>query len=126
MTQEYTRGLWSEKEKKSYICFLREKREHMMHSSTRRSQKLFIQMSKWVKTRTPDQCRSHHQKTMKYHHTIDETINFFTNIPTSIFINNQSIVHPLLNPEDVNTSEGIKVEVQGSRAKIELKCELVA
>jgi hypothetical protein len=83
----------------------------MKHSSTRRSQKLFIQMSKWVKTRTPDQCRSHHQKTMKYHHTIDETINFFTNLPTSIFENNQSIVHPPSIPEDVSPSEGIKVKV---------------
>lgn len=31
-------------------------------------------MSNFVGTRSPDQCRSHHQKMMKYHHNIPHII----------------------------------------------------
>jgi len=65
-----------------------------MHSSLRRSQKLFLQMSKFIGTRSPDQCRSHHQKTMKYHHTIDGVINFFGNLSTSIDNSQQQLEPP--------------------------------
>lgn len=34
-------------------------------------------MSQFVKTRTPDQCRSHHQKVQKLHKTIDDIITFY-------------------------------------------------
>jgi len=37
----------------------------------RKSQKVFLKMSLVVKTRTADQCRSHHQKFLKYHGDID-------------------------------------------------------
>ena len=47
-------------------------------SSLRRAQKIFILMSQEVKTRSADQCRSHHQKIMKYHHTIDGAIKYFS------------------------------------------------
>jgi hypothetical protein len=39
--------------------------------------KIFKQMSMFVKTRTSDQCRSHHQKVQKLHKTIDDIINFY-------------------------------------------------
>ena len=35
-------------------------------------------MSKMVETRSADQCRSHHQKIMKYHNTIEEAIVNFS------------------------------------------------
>jgi hypothetical protein len=34
-------------------------------------------MSLFVKTRTPDQCRSHHQKVQKLHKSIDDIIVFY-------------------------------------------------
>lgn len=34
-------------------------------------------MSQFIKTRTPDQCRSHHQKVQKLHHSIDDIIRFY-------------------------------------------------
>lgn len=34
-------------------------------------------MSQFVKTRTPDQCRSHHQKVKKLHKTIEDIIVFY-------------------------------------------------
>ena len=50
----------------------------METATIRRSQKIFIQMSMAVKTRNADQCRSHHQKIIKYHNTIEEAIEFFS------------------------------------------------
>jgi hypothetical protein len=38
--------------------------------------KINVMMSKAVKTRSPDQCRSHHQKMMKYHHTISGIVQY--------------------------------------------------
>jgi hypothetical protein len=35
-------------------------------------------MSKIIRSRTPDQCRSHHQKITKYHGPTAEVIRFFT------------------------------------------------
>lgn len=32
-------------------------------------------MSKAIKSRTADQCRSHHQKMMKYHRSIQEIVS---------------------------------------------------
>lgn len=43
----------------------------------RRERKIFKQMSQFVKTRTPDQCRSHHQKVQKLHKNIDDIITFY-------------------------------------------------
>lgn len=34
-------------------------------------------MSRKIKTRSADQCRSHHQKILKYHNSLEETIKFF-------------------------------------------------
>lgn len=39
--------------------------------------KIFKQMSQFIRTRTPDQCRSHHQKVQKLHQTIDDIIKFY-------------------------------------------------
>ena len=39
--------------------------------------KIFKQMSQFIRTRTPDQCRSHHQKVQKLHHTIEDIIKFY-------------------------------------------------
>lgn len=46
----------------------------MTCSELRKANKVFLKMSKLVKTRTPDQCRSHHQKILKYHHSLQHII----------------------------------------------------
>lgn len=33
-------------------------------------------MSRAVVTRSPDQCRSHHQKMMKYHHSLSNIVTY--------------------------------------------------
>ena len=68
------KGLWNSIEQAAYIKFLKEKKPEMDVSTLRRSHKIFILMSKEVKTRSADQCRSHHQKIIKYHNTVDEAI----------------------------------------------------
>lgn len=35
-------------------------------------------MSKFLRTRIPEQCRSHHQKMMELHGNLDEIIRFFS------------------------------------------------
>ena len=68
--ERWGKGLWTPIEQMAYINFLKERKQEMDISTLRRSHKIFILMSKEVKTRSADQCRSHHQKIIKYHHTI--------------------------------------------------------
>lgn len=55
----------------------------MSSKLSRKSQKVFLKMSHLVKTRTADQCRSHHQKILKYHGTIDDVIKNYYEIKSS-------------------------------------------
>ena len=48
----------------------------MKERMLRKSQKVFLKMSKMVKTRTPDQCRSHHQKVLNIHKSLEEVIRY--------------------------------------------------
>lgn len=43
--------------------------------------KINVLMSQWVKTRSPDQCRSHHQKMIKYHRDITNIIRHIRSLP---------------------------------------------
>ena len=43
----------------------------------RRTKKVFVLISERVKTKTPDQCRSHHQKMMKHSKSIKNIIKRF-------------------------------------------------
>ncbi|CAD8113232.1 unnamed protein product [Paramecium primaurelia] len=49
-------GHWNEIEHKTYLKFLQDNKNHT------KGQRLFKKMSQIVGTRTPSQCRSHHQK----------------------------------------------------------------
>jgi len=61
------KGKWTVSEQKCYIKFIQANMEEMRCRIKRKSEKVFLQMSKLVKTRSADQCRSHHQKILKYH-----------------------------------------------------------
>lgn len=62
-------------------------------------------MSRQVRTRTADQCRSHHQKMMKYHRDIPNII---------------AHVQSLLDPSDQQADRPTHVKVEeGTRLKIE-------
>ncbi|CAD8115655.1 unnamed protein product [Paramecium sonneborni] len=49
-------GHWNQDEHESYLRFLQENANH------NKGQRLFKRMSQIIGTRTPSQCRSHHQK----------------------------------------------------------------
>ncbi|CAD8174705.1 unnamed protein product [Paramecium pentaurelia] len=49
-------GHWKQEEHESYLRFLQENANH------NKGQRLFKRMSQVIGTRTPSQCRSHHQK----------------------------------------------------------------
>jgi hypothetical protein len=70
-------GKWSKKEQTGYIHFLETHHDTMQRSKLRKTKKIFIKMAKTVKTRVPEQCRSHHQKMMELHGTLEEVIRFF-------------------------------------------------
>ena len=69
--------MWGAEENAAYMRFLAANHELFQRSHTdRRMMKINVLMSMWIKTRSPDQCRSHHQKMMKYHSDIPTIINF--------------------------------------------------
>ena len=59
-------------------------------------------MSKLITSRNPDQCRSHHQKMMKYHNSISEIIAHITMLDKAN-LNNEyedGLFHPIKNEVD--------------------------
>lgn len=50
--------------------------EEMRVKCLRKSEKVFAKMSKMIRTRTPDQCRSHHRKAIKHHLTLEQIVNY--------------------------------------------------
>ena len=41
---------------------------------------MFTKLSKWMRTRDSEQCRSHHQKLLHYHHSIKGIISHFEEV----------------------------------------------
>lgn len=48
-----------------------------MHEKSRRDHKIFVEMSLNIGSKSPEQCRSHHQKVIKKYLTIDQTVSMF-------------------------------------------------
>ncbi|CAD8132806.1 unnamed protein product [Paramecium pentaurelia] len=59
-------GHWSTEEHTTYIGFLQQYESIMTSSMMKKTSKIFKQMSELIGTRTPSQCRSHHQKFNPY------------------------------------------------------------
>lgn len=55
-------GSWSLEENKVYLEFLRNYKKDFDNEVSRRKSTVFNRLSKALRKRTPDQCRSHHQK----------------------------------------------------------------
>jgi plasmid maintenance system antidote protein VapI len=69
-------GGWSSKENAVYLEFMRNNISDFTTEKARRTTKVFFRLSKILKKRTPDQCRSHHQKLqMKHKDDIYEIMN---------------------------------------------------
>jgi adenylate kinase family enzyme len=74
------RGKWSSREQRLYIQFLQENSLEIETKLSRKANKIFKKMSQVIKTRTADQCRSHHQKIINYHETVDRIIRYYSNL----------------------------------------------
>jgi hypothetical protein len=69
--RKFNKSLWTLQENLKYVEFVQENMGLFDSSKeNRRTIKINKLISQYVKTRSPDQCRSHHQKMLKYHHTI--------------------------------------------------------
>lgn len=55
-------GRWDHSEQTKYYIFLKMNEKFFENKGMRKNDKVFKIMSKFITTRTPDQCRSHHQK----------------------------------------------------------------
>jgi hypothetical protein len=66
------------------MTFLREN-GHLFESDwhQRKSLKINVLMSRLIQTRSPAQCRSHHQKMMKYHHSIPSIVDHILDLQRS-------------------------------------------
>lgn len=73
------KGKWSGKEEVKYIQFLKDNLSIMEDKESRIKSKIFIKMSKKVRSRNSDQCRSHHQKLVEYYETAENIISHYEN-----------------------------------------------
>lgn len=64
-------NFWSDQEHLQYIRFFRDNMEFASDCNIRRTEKIFLQMSKTIPTRSSHQIKSHHQKLMKKHHCVE-------------------------------------------------------
>ena len=80
--QGRTIKFWTREENILYMRFLEENLDLFKgESHKRRICRVYVQISQAVGTRTPDQCRSHHQKMMKWHRSIKGIITHVQSLP---------------------------------------------
>ena len=70
-----SKGKWSQDEQILYKKFLGDHLVLFQDKSTRKSNKVFLKMSGIITTRTPQQCRTHHQKMFKFHGSQEAILN---------------------------------------------------
>lgn len=69
-------GLWNINEMKAYLKFITRFESHFKDKATRKKKKIFHRMSNFIKSRTAEQCRSHHQKLEIKYETHEKIIDF--------------------------------------------------
>jgi len=70
-------GSWSLQENRIYLDFLSKCRRDFSSEEARRKSVVFNRLSKELHKRTPDQCRSHHQKLQnRFNNDIDRIVDF--------------------------------------------------
>lgn len=75
--QSSGKGKWNRAEQIAYVDFLDKNIEDMSTKLARKSRKVFLNMALLVKSRSADQCRSHHQKVLNYHKSVQEIIRYY-------------------------------------------------
>jgi hypothetical protein len=101
MKNKYT--YWSERENKIYVEYIRSNKELMAECKDKKRQRVFLHMSKLIKTRTPKQVKSHHQKLIKQHLSVDSIVQHFDQllpIPTQSSLFQKAVDETLSNKAD--------------------------
>jgi hypothetical protein len=57
-----------------YIEFICEHSKQLNDKSSRKSQRVFLQMSMVITSRSAEQCRTHHQKMLKTHGSLEHVV----------------------------------------------------
>lgn len=80
-TSHYNHSFWTDSENFLYLHFLKEF-GGLFDSDwqQRKSLRINVAMSQHVKTRSPLQCRSHHQKMMKFHKDIPHIVEHLSKL----------------------------------------------
>ncbi|CAD8085677.1 unnamed protein product [Paramecium sonneborni] len=89
---QFNNGHWSAQEHQVYLTFLLQHREVMESSELKKTNKIFKLMSDIIKSRSPSQCRSHHQKFNPY----------------SKYLVNNNIVRRKMKEQMLNDSSNLK------------------
>lgn len=69
-------GSWTLLEESMFLSFIKENRDVFQGKELRRSHKIFRKMRGYIKTRSHEQCRSHHQKYEQRFQHCDELIEY--------------------------------------------------
>lgn len=71
------RGAWTTEENKIYLNFIQEHLESFSSEKQRRMERVFCQLSEALnRKRTPDQCRTHHQKLLGRQSSVKALIDY--------------------------------------------------
>lgn len=68
---------WTLAENGAYVEFLKDNDKVMKDESNRRSSKIFLEMSLFIRTKTPEQCRTHHQKVLGKYESIEKIMSLY-------------------------------------------------
>lgn len=103
-------GRWTSNENLTYITFLVENEHLVAQRKQRRKLRIFKSLSMLVVTRTPEQCRSHHQKMEKKYRTLHGIVSNLRsqlskdmNLISLADSEADAALHKLFMPESVTT-----------------------
>lgn len=78
-------GTWRLKQTINYIKFLEDNSQELRAIRSGEKTKIYSKMADCIKSRTALQCRSHHQKMMKTHGSIDYIIQYYSGVVIPYF-----------------------------------------
>ena len=78
-------GTWRLKQTTNYIKFLEDNSQELRAIRIGEKTKIYDMMASSIKSRTALQCRSHHQKMMKTHGSIDYIIQYYSQVVIPYF-----------------------------------------
>lgn len=106
---------WTYEENQQYILFLEENKKSFDDEQTRRFSKIFLEMSLNMLNKSPEQCRTHHQKALRKYKSIDRIISF-------ILSDTEQRIEKQRQPEEqvLEEKEHYRISCKGNQLNISL------